>query len=395
MLRFLTAGESHGQALIAILDGLPAGLSIDASDINLDLGRRQKGYGRGGRMKIEKDEVQILSGVRFGKTLGSPLGLLIENKDWENWKQNMAVEGQEPEHHVVEKPRPGHADFAGALKYGHDDIRNVLERASARETTARVAAGAVCKKFLGEFGIRVYSWVVQIGAARWESRETLKCFSEKDFERLFLQTEASHVRCPDEKASGQMMKLIDGAKEQGDTLGGVFEVVVCRAPVGLGSHVQWDRKLDGLLARALLSVQAIKGVEVGLGFEVGGRLGSEAHDEIFYDEKDRKFYRTTNHAGGLEGGMTNGEPLIVRAAMKPLSTLRKPLQSVNMRTKEAQISHFERSDVCAVPAAAVIGEAVAAYEIAGAFLEKFGGDYMDETLRNFKAYQDDLKHRCE
>ena len=351
MLRYLTAGESHGPGILAVLEGMPANVPLAAEDINRDLARRQGGYGRGGRMKIEKDEAIILSGVRAGKTMGSPIALLIRNKDWENWKQIMDA-GPEAltARREVTRPRPGHADLAGALKYDQQDIRNILERASARETSARVAVGAVTKRFLQEFGVRV-----------------------------------------------AMIEHIDEARARGTSLGGIFEVVVIGAPVGLGSHVHWDRKLDGRLAQALMSIQAIKGVEVGMGFEAARRFGLEVHDEIGFDPATAgggsRFYRVSNRAGGLEGGTTNGEPIVVRAAMKPLSTQMTPLQSVDMATKETAKAAVERSDVCAVPAAAVIGEAVVAFEVARTFGEKFGGDSLAEMQRNHRAYLEYLAAR--
>ncbi len=384
-LRFLTAGESHGEALTAVIDGIPAGLPLGEADINEDLARRQRGYGRGGRMKIERDQAHISSGVRWGLTLGSPITLTIQNRDWENWKQTMSVglppPGAAPK--TVTRPRPGHADLAGAMKYAHHDIRNVLERSSARETTARVAVAGVAKKLLGEFGITILSHVTEIGGIRIGPLEL-------PWEEIRRRAEASEVRCADPEAERAMIEAIDGAKAAGDTLGGVFEVVGVGCPVGLGSYVQWDRKLDGLLARALCSIHAIKGAEIGLGFEAARRPGSQVHDEILFD-RDAGFTRGSNSAGGLEGGVTNGQPVIVRAAMKPLSTLRKPLRSVDLETKEAVEAVVERSDVCAVPAAGVVGEAMMAIVLAEAFLDKFGGDSVDEIRRNHQGYLDYLK----
>jgi chorismate synthase len=384
--RFLTAGESHGEALVAVIDGVPAGLPLTEDDINGDLARRQKGYGRGGRMKIERDRVHLTSGVRWGRTLGSPLTLTIPNLDWENWKATMSVAPPEPgtAAKLVTRPRPGHADLAGAMKYGHKDIRNVLERSSARETTARVAVAGVAKKLLSEFGIEILSHVTEIGGVR--AGELDLPWSE-----IRRRAEASEVRCADPEAADRMIAAIDDAKAKGDTLGGVFEVAALGCPVGLGSYVQWDRRLDGRLAQAFCAIHAIKGAELGLGFETARRPGSQVHDEILYDA-DQGFKRTTNNAGGLEGGVTNGQPVVVRAAMKPLSTLRAPLRSVDMATKEAVEAVVERSDVCAVPAAGIVGEAMMAIVLAQAFLEKFGGDSLEEIRRNYDAYQDSLKN---
>ncbi|PYO57421.1 MAG: chorismate synthase [Candidatus Rokuibacteriota bacterium] len=383
--RFLTAGESHGEALTAVIDGVPAGLPLTEEHINEDLARRQRGYGRGGRMKIERDEVHVSSGVRWGLTLGSPISLTIRNRDWENWQSTMAVGAPTPgaPAKTVTRPRPGHADLAGAMKYGHHDIRNVLERSSARETTARVAVAGVAKRLLSEFGISIVSHVTEIGGVRVGPLEL-------PWEEIRRRAEASEVRCADPSAERAMIEAIDHAKAGGDTLGGVFEVVALGCPVGLGSYVQWDRKLDGLLAQAFCSIHAIKGAEIGLGFEAARRPGSQVHDEILFDA-DAGFQRASNSAGGLEGGVTNGQPVIVRAVMKPISTLRKPLRSVDVATKEAVEAVVERSDVCAVPAAGVVGEAMMAIVLARAFLEKFGGDSIDETRRNYHAYLESLK----
>ena len=387
IIRFLTAGESHGRGLIGIVEGIPSDLPLSTDDINRELKRRQTGYGRGGRMKIESDRAEIISGVRWGKTIGSPISIFIENKDWKNWQEGMSSEvshqGSIP---PVTRPRPGHADLAGAMKYGHRDIRNVLERSSARETAMRVAVGAIAKKFLSEFQISIGSYVTQIGSVKiLDSKLEIKNFKE-----IFNRAERSPVRCPDDATSKKMMELIDTALNKGDTLGGVFEVIVEGAPTGIGSHTQWDKRLDGRLAQALMSIQAIKGVEIGKGFEMAEGLGSQVMDEIFY-EKNR-FYRKTNYAGGIEGGITNGMPIVVRAAMKPIPTLRKPLQSVDIVTKEPFEAAYERSDVCAVPAASVIGEAMTAIVIADAFLEKFGGDSISEIKRNFDSYMEYLKN---
>jgi chorismate synthase len=383
--RFLTAGESHGEALTAVIDGVPAGLPLTEEQLNEDLGRRQRGYGRGGRMKIERDQAHISSGVRWGMTLGSPITLTIQNRDWENWKHTMSVD--EPPSgtpaKAVTRPRPGHADLAGAMKYGHRDIRNVLERSSARETTARVAVAGVAKRLLGEFGITVLSHVTEIAGVHIGPLEM-------PWDEIRTRAEASEVRCADPATERAMIEAIDEAKAAGDTLGGVFEVVALNCPVGLGSYVQWDRKLDGRLARAFCSIHAIKGAEIGMGFEAARRPGSQVHDEILFDAAGG-FDRRSNSAGGLEGGVTNGQPVIVRAAMKPISTLRKPLRSVDMATKEAVEAVVERSDVCAVPAAGVVGEAMMALVLAEAFLEKFAGDSVEEIRRNYQGYLDYLK----
>lgn len=387
IIRFLTAGESHGKGLTGILEGIPSGLPLSSDDIDSELKRRQAGYGRGGRMKIESDHAEIISGVRWGKTIGSPISLFIENRDWKNWQDGMSPEStHEGSIAPVTRPRPGHADLAGALKYGHKDIRNILERSSARETAMRVAIGAVGKKFLKEFGITIGSYVVQIGSIRTDKKAGNR---QSEYKKIFEKAESSPVRCPDEEASNQMVELIDQAVQNGDTLGGIFEVIATGVPPGLGSHIQWDKRLDGRLAQALMGIQAIKGVEIGTGFEMAGLFGSKVMDEIFHDGS--RFYRETNHAGGIEGGMTNSMPVVIRAAMKPIPTLRKALRSVDMITKEPFEAAYERSDTCAVPAAAVIAEAMTALVIADAFLCKFGGDSIDETKRNFDAYLAQLK----
>jgi chorismate synthase len=384
--RFLTAGESHGECLTAIIDGVPAALPLTEADLNEDLARRQRGYGRGGRMKIERDQVHISGGVRWGLTLGSPIALTITNRDWENWKATMSVGPPEPGAAAkqVTRPRPGHADLAGAMKYGHRDIRNVLERSSARETTARVAVAGVAKRLLAEFGITILSHVTELGGIRISPDLDLP------WEEIRRRAEASEVRCADPAAEAEMIVAIDDAKAKGDTLGGVFEVVALGCPVGLGSYVQWDRRLDGRIAQALCAIQAIKGVEFGLGFETARRPGSQVHDEILLDAQGG-FRRASNNAGGLEGGVTNGQPVVVRAAMKPLSTLRTPLRSVDVATREAVEAVVERSDVSAVPAAGVVGEAMLALALVTPFLEKFGGDSIDEIRRNYRAYQDALR----
>lgn len=386
-LRFLTAGESHGKGLTGIIEGVPSGIPVTAADIDKDLTRRQGGHGRGGRMKIESDHAEILSGVRWGKTIGSPISLLIENKDWKNWEEGMSADAAfSGSIKPVTRPRPGHADLAGALKYDHRDMRNILERSSARETAMRVGLGAIAKRVLSGFGIGFGSYVIQIGTVR--SSEFKIQGSEKDLLQAFDKAEKSSVRCPDEDASKRMVRLIDKAIKEGNSLGGVFEVFITGLPPGLGSHVQWDRKLDGRLAQAMMSIQAMKGVEIGGGFEMAGRRGSEVMDEIFYRSQKIKpgFYRKTNNAGGVEGGMTNGMPVIIRVGMKPIPTLRTPLMSVDINTRKPFSAAYERSDVCAVPAAAVVGEAMAALIIADAFLEKFGGDSRDEVARNYHSY---------
>ena len=369
MLRYLSAGESHGPTLTAIIEGMPAGIEIDIDLINDMLRRRQGGYGRGKRMAIEKDKVEILSGVRNGVTLGSPITLSINNKDWENWQEIMSpYKGAKIQEKVVTKPRPGHADLPGAIKYDHKDMRNILERASARETAIRTAVGGLAKSLLKKYNISSIAHVVRIG--KIEAKEI-------DYEKLKLMgTEIYNtpVYCSDSQASQDMTKEIDEAKSQGDSIGGVFEIVVSNLPVGLGSHVHWDRRLDGKIAGALMSIQGIKGVEIGLGFEAASLPGSKVHDEIYYIE-ERGFYRKTNNAGGIEGGITNGELLRVKAAMKPIPTLYTPLNSVDFITKEPFEASIERSDTCAVPAAAVVGDAVVAWEIAKVLIEDFKGTF--------------------
>ncbi len=384
-LRFLTAGESHGLGLTVILEGLPAGLPLSVADINPDLERRQGGYGRGGRMKIEKDRVEFRSGVRWGESLGSPITLWIANDDAPNWAAKMSTDAKDRDPSIlISRPRPGHADLVGVLKYDREDIRDILERSSARETTARVALGAVCRKFLAEFGIDLLSHVVRLGEITAPTAPP-----DVNLSKLREQVEASPVRCADPEASGKMVKLIDEVTREKDTLGGVLEIVATGLPIGLGSHVQWDRKLDSRIAAAALSVQAMKGVEFGLGFEAAGRRGSETHDEIHYIEGT--FKRLTNNAGGLEGGMTDGMPLVVRVAMKPIATVRKGLQSVDLKTLESSQSTYQRSDVTAVPAAGVVLEAVIAFVLADAMLEKFGGDSLRETQRNYKQYLEQVR----
>ena len=381
MIRYLTSGESHGKCLVGILEGMPAGLEISEDEIAVDLRRRQQGYGRGDRMKIEQDRAQILTGVRYGETLGSPIALMIENKDWPNWESRMRtdfppdVERTEP----LTSPRPGHADLAGAIKYQHTDIRNVIERSSARETTMRVALAGICRKFFGEFRVTVGSHVVRIGSA--VSHADANDLSPTEINRL---ADASPVRCLDAESGKEMMAAIDDAKSRGDTVGGVFEVVVAGLPVGLGSYVHYDRRLDGILAGAMLSIHAMKAVGFGLAEETGERFGSDVHDRIFTDESGN-VTRRTNNAGGTEGGMSNGQPIRIRVTMKPLSTLGQPLESVDMATREAVVALRERSDVCAVPAAAIVGEAMALLALMNPFLEKFGGDSMQEIRAHVAA----------
>ncbi len=376
--RFLTAGESHGPALTVILEGLPAGLRLDIEKINRDLARRQQGYGRGGRMKIETDKADILSGVRFGETLGSPVTIQVKNKDFANWTDRMAVFGP-PAGEKVTAARPGHADLTGVRKYDREDIRDILERSSARETTMRVAAGAVAKQFLSALGIEISSRVLNIGGAAADPEKT-------------EGNEASELNCRDGEAEERMKEKIREAKEAGDTLGGIFEVTVTGAPIGLGSHIQWDRRLDAKLAGAMMSIQAIKGVEIGEGFGYAALPGSLAHDEMFFDGEGQ-VVRKTNHAGGLEGGMTNGEPVVIRAVMKPIPTLMKPLHSVDISTGKPVLASKERSDVCAVSAASVVGEAMTALILAGAVIEKFGGDSLGDVKQAAAAYKKRIEER--
>lgn len=382
MFRFLTAGESHGPLMTAIIEGLPAGLNVVAADINADLARRQGGYGRGARQKIETDTVEITAGVRFGKTIGSPVTLSVRNRDWANWSSRMQIEPLD-EHEqpvaAVTVPRPGHADFVGMRKYGHDDLRNVLERSSARNTATLVAVGGVARTFLKAFNIDVVSHIVQIGSVKAESIGDLTADIVR--ERVF----ESPVSCVNEAASAEMVALIDGAKRKGDTLGGVFEVIVFGLPIGLGSYVHWDERIDGRLGQAILSINAVKGVEIGLGFGVASLPGSQVHDEFSVDDTGHVL-RPSNRAGGTEGGITNGQPLVIRGAMKPIATLMRQLGSVNLQTGQAAPAFAERSDVCAVPAAGVIAEAMVAIVLMEAFLEKFGGDSMDEIKRNYDGY---------
>ena len=383
MLRFYTAGESHGQALLTFLSGLPASLPIDVEFINSELHRRQLGYGRGGRQKIEKDRADIFAGVRHGKTIGAPIALRIENRDWANWEKALPVEdtpdlaGQDKK---LLAPRPGHADLAGSQKFNFHDARYVLERASARETAARVAAGAFAKLLLKQFGIEIASHTVQVGHVKIDRKaswEEIRAVSG-DLE--------SPLRCVDSGVQDKMKAEVDAALKAGDTVGGIFEVVAHSVPVGLGSHAQWDEKLDGRLAQAVMSIQAVKGVEIGAGVTVAGSYGSEVQDEISYDKAAKRFRRSSNRAGGLEGGITNGEDVVVRGYLKPISTLRRALGTADMVTKEPVQAAYERSDWCVVPAAGVAGEAMVALVLADAFLQKFGGDSLAETRRNFDSY---------
>ena len=377
-IRFLTSGESHGQGLSIIVEGVPAGISLDEDYIREDLARRQKGYGRGGRMQIEKDRALIKSGVRHGVTLGSPIGMWIQNRDWENWQEVMAVEALNGQTKKITRLRPGHADMPGILKYKQDDVRNILERASARETAARVAVGAVCRKLLSKLGIQIHSNTLSIGG------HEVKDPMPEDWGIV----EESVVRCHEPDVEAKMIAAIDGAKESGDTVGGVFQVVASGVPIGVGSHVHWDRKLDANLAQAMMSINAVKGVEVGPGFEQAQMLGSQVHDVIepFNGSKGRMWKRVSNRAGGIEGGMSNGEDIVVRVAIKPISTLAKPLPSVDLVTGEKIQAHYERSDVCQAPPGGIVGEAMMAIVLADAVMEKFGGDHIEETVRNMKSY---------
>jgi chorismate synthase len=389
MIRYLTAGESHGSALVGILEGMPAGVEISAEYINRQLWRRQQGYGRGGRMKIESDKVEILSGIRFGKTLGSPIALLIQNKDWQNWKERMSVDSDGAGIEKITVPRPGHADYAGAVKYGFDDLRNVIDRASARETAMRVALCTLVRKFLEDVGIFVGSHVLSIGSAAVKKKIKIDQMVEEFINHSPLaaynvsqEADKSEVRILDKWTEIKAIKEIKKVKKAGDTVGGIFEVIVSGLPVGLGSYVQFDRKLDAQLAHVLMSIQAIKGVEVGNGFVNATKFGSQIHDE--FTLRDDIIARTTNRAGGLEGSVTNGEMIILHAAMKPIATLAKPLKAVDLTTRRVVESRYERSDVCAVPAASIIGETVIAPIIANAFLEKYGGDSLPEIKARYK-----------
>jgi chorismate synthase len=387
MLRFVTSGESHGQALVAWISGLPSDLPVDLEFVNRELHRRQLGYGRGGRQKIEKDRVEALSGIRHGHTIGAPIAMRLENRDWPNWEKALPVEdvdGAEEAQRPLTAPRPGHADLAGALKFNFHDARYVLERASARETAARVAAGAIAKLLLREFGTDVLSHVIGVGKVHLERAATWT-----EIQAVCANLE-SPLRCVD-AATEQRMKLeVDQMLRAGDSVGGIFEVVAHNVAPGLGSHAQWDEKLDGRLARAVMSIQAVKGVEIGTGVTSAASYGSEVQDEIRYDATRKRFERSTNRAGGLEGGITNGEDVVVRGYLKPISTLRRPLETADLKTKQAVKAAYERSDICVVPAAGVAGEAMVALVLAEAFLQKFGGDSLAETRRNFEGYQRQL-----
>lgn len=384
---FRSAGESHGKGLTSFVEGIPAGLQLTEDYIHVDMARRQKGYGRGGRMQIEKDHAEILTGVRHGITLGSPISMWIENKDWENWKEPMSIGPSNKPPKLVTRLRPGHADLPGVFKYNQVDVRNILERSSARETAARVAAGAIAKRFLEEFGVEIHAHVISIGK--------IKVPPQKDID--WARVEESEVRVADPTLEKTIIASIDAAKEAGDTLGGVYETIATGVPVGLGTHVQWDRKLSTRLAAAFMSVNATKGVDIGMGFGQTELPGSKVHDiiEMADPGSTYPFKRLSNNAGGLEGGMSNGEPIVVHAAIKPISTLGKPLPSIDLRTGQKVQAHYERSDVCQVPPACVIGEAMMAMVIADGILEKFGGDHMEETKRNYRSYMQTVRLRGE
>lgn len=389
MLRFETAGESHGECLVATLTGLPSGVPVSVERINRELWRRQQGFGRGGRMKIETDTVEIVAGVRHSQTIGAPIAMIVRNKDWKNWTEPMSVEdfeGSDEKKKKVLRPRPGHADLAGMVKYNYHDARYILERASARETTARVAVGAVAKEFLREFGIFILSHVIAVGP------ETLG--REATWDELVALSLRDEVLlgCVDSEAEVRMKAVVDEAYRTGDTVGGVFEVVAHGLPIGLGSHITWDTRLDGKLAQAIVSIQAVKGVEIGHAEEGAKSFGSKVQDTIHYDKEDKSFFRGANRAGGVEGGITNGQDLLVRGFLKPISTLRRPLESVDIVTRDAEKAAYERSDVAVIPAAGVIGEAMVAIVLAQVFIEKFGGDSMEETRRNYDGYQEQVRN---
>jgi chorismate synthase len=386
MFRFETAGESHGECLVATVTGMPAGIPVSLAAIDRELWRRQQGFGRGGRMKIETDRARVVSGVRHSKTIGSPIAIIIENKDWKNWTESLPVEENDGPRKTVTRPRPGHADLAGAIKYDFQDARYILERASARETTARVAVGALAKALLAEMGIQVLSHVIAVGeerlhrAAVWEELVELS------------QRNEVLLGCVDPEAEQRMKGVVDEAYRTGDTVGGIFEVVAHGVPPGLGSHIAWDTRLDGKLAQAIVSMQAVKGVEVGFAADGASSFGSKVQDTIHYNRGERRFTRGANRAGGIEGGMTNGQDIVVRGLLKPISTLRRPLESVELTTREPALAAYERSDVAVVPAAGVIGEAMVAIVLAGAAIEKFGGDSLKEMKRNFEGYIEQVKN---
>ncbi len=381
-LRMLTAGESHGEALVVILEGIPANLKISVEYIKNELKRRRIAEGRSERMKKERDEIKILSGLRFGKTIGSPIAIMIKNQEWKKWEKIMSPEENYEAEGSILYPRPGHADLAGIIKYNQSDIRNISERASARETAARVAAGAICKLFLKSFNINITSHIISIGRVSISKKEV--SFEEADNIDYF-----SALRCVEEEAKKEMIKLIEYAKKTGDSLGGIFEIIMKGVPPGLGSYIQWDKRLDAAIASAIISIPGIKGVEIGLGFDSAIKFGSEIHDAIFYDE-EKGYYRKTNNAGGIEGGISNGEEIRIKAAMKPIPTLKKPLPSVNILTKDKGKANYQRADICAVNSAAIIGENMLAFIISKYLLEKFGGDSMEETLRNYNSYCDNF-----
>jgi len=387
MLRFETAGESHGECLVATLTGLPAGIPISLEAVNRELWRRQQGFGRGGRMKIETDRAEIVAGVRHSRTIGSPIAIIVRNKDWQNWTEVLPVEdGAEDKRKPVTRPRPGHADLAGAQKYDFHDARYILERASARETTARVAVGAIAKALLNEFGIQVLSHVIAVGSVRLQR--------DAAWDELVALSAKSDVLlgCVDAETEARMKEVVDEAYRTGDTVGGIFEVVARGLPVGLGSHIAWDTRLDGRLAQAIVSIQAVKGVEIGFAADGAASFGSTVQDTIHYDREGARFTRGSNRAGGLEGGITNGQDVVVRGLLKPISTLRRPLESVDLATREPALAAYERSDVAVIPAAGVIGEAMVALVLAQAFLEKFGGDSLGEMRRNYQGYLEQLRN---
>ncbi len=388
MFRYETAGESHGECLVATVTGLPAGVPISLQKINRELWRRQQGFGRGGRMKIETDQAELVAGVRHSQTIGSPIAIIVQNKDWKNWTEILPVEnyeGSEANTKPVTRPRPGHADLAGGIKYNYRDARYILERASARETTMRVAVGAIAKAFLAEFGIEVLSHVIAVGPERLGRSATWD-----ELVALSLKDEVM-LGCVDPAAEARMKEVVDEAYRTGDTVGGIFEVVAHGLPIGLGSHITWDTRLDGRLAQAIVSMQAVKGVEVGFAQEGSEAFGSKVQDTIHYNKENREFFRGANRAGGLEGGITNGQDILVRGLLKPISTLRRPLESVDLETRDPEKAAYERSDICVAPAAGVIGEAMVAIVLAQAMLEKFGGDSLGETRRNYDGYQQQVK----